>query len=82
MDTTLPQIEFDEQGVCGCCKGYQARIREDLHYGPEDQELFRALLERIRKEGERHEYDCMLGVSGGVDSTYVAYLVKEKFGLR
>ncbi len=82
MDTTLPDIEFDEKGVCNYCKRYEERIQKDLNYNAAGEARLAALIERIKREGTARAYDCLIGVSGGADSTYVAYLVKKTFGLR
>jgi N-acetyl sugar amidotransferase len=82
MDTTLPDIEFDEGGVCNYCKRYEDRVRTELDYTAAGQSRLQTLIERIKREGARQDYDCIIGVSGGADSTYVAHLVKNKFGLR
>jgi len=82
MDTSLPDIEFDEKGVCNYCRSYENRIQRDLNYHAVGQVRLHALIKRMKREGARRDYDCIIGVSGGVDSTYVAYLVKKQFGLR
>jgi N-acetyl sugar amidotransferase len=81
MDTTDPNIEFDEQGVCNHCNRYDRLVRRHiLPAGEREKELSR-LVETIKAAGRDRDYDCVVGVSGGVDSTYVAYTVK-KLGLR
>jgi N-acetyl sugar amidotransferase len=82
MDTTVPEIIFDENGVCNFCKDYKHRITKDLYTGDEAKNRLESLVKRIKKRGKNKEYDCLIGVSGGVDSTYVAYLVKKVYGLR
>ena len=81
MDTTDSGIEFDDDGICNRCKEYEY-LMGTLMPSPEsrDEELAQ-LVKKIKADGENLEYDCLVGVSGGVDSTYVAYLVK-KLGLR
>jgi len=81
MDTTDTAIEFDENGVCSNCRNYERAVA--LYGVPVEtrKEALKSLVEEIKREGRHKEYDCVIGVSGGVDSTYVAYLVK-KFGLR
>ena len=82
MDTTVPDIVFDENGVCNFCKDYDNRITKDLYTGDDAKNRLESLVKRIKKRGKKNEYDCLIGVSGGVDSTYVAYLVKKVYGLR
>lgn len=81
MDTTDPDIVFDAEGVCNHCRRYDALERQRLIPPAERDERLRALVEEIRAAGRGKPYDCVIGVSGGVDSTYVAWLVKD-LGLR
>jgi N-acetyl sugar amidotransferase len=81
MDTTDPDIVFDEQGVCSHCHRYIRLLPSRVHRGPTAKAELDKLVARIRAAGRGREYDCIIGVSGGVDSTYVAYLTKE-LGLR
>jgi N-acetyl sugar amidotransferase len=78
MDTTDPDIQFDEQGVCNHCTAMLERMKTVVNTEPHH---FEQVIERIRRAGCGKRYDCLLGVSGGVDSTYLAYLTK-KLGLR
>ena len=81
MDTTALEIEFDENDICSFCKEYEIRSSKDLHDDPEDEENLRKYLENIKSKRKKHKYDCLIGVSGGVDSSYVAYLLKNVYGL-
>lgn len=81
MDTSDPEITFDEQGVCNHCLRYDAQLTTRVYHGEEASTKLTALVDAIKKAGKGKEYDCIIGVSGGVDSTYVAYLTKE-LGLR
>jgi N-acetyl sugar amidotransferase len=81
MDTTDPEIQFDENGVCNHCRGYEALAQKLVIPESERQAALDRLVTEIKSKGRGREYDCIIGVSGGVDSTYVAYLVK-KLGLR
>lgn len=81
MDTSDPDIEFDNNGLCNHCRSYEELAK--THVLPEAQrkQALDQLITNIKHEGANKDYDCVIGVSGGVDSTYVAYLVKQ-FGLR
>ena len=81
MDTTDPDIVFDENGVCNHCHTYDRMVREYVVDGEEGLRHLEQTAQKIRKDGQGKKYDCIIGVSGGVDSTYVAYRVK-KLGLR
>lgn len=81
MSDTDPDITFDAQGRCNHCTDYFERIAK-LTYEPgrSDREL-EAVVERIRSAGRKKEYDCVIGISGGIDSCYAAYVLKN-LGLR
>lgn len=82
MDTTDPEITFDENGVCNHCRRYiEEKVKERLFLDKAGQEKLDRLIEKIKIEGRNKKYDCIIGASGGMDSTYVIYLVK-KMGLR
>ncbi len=80
MDTTDPEIQFDADGVCNHCHTYD---QEYAKLGPMEErpQRLEKLAAQIRKEGKGKEYDCLLGLSGGVDSTYVAWHA-NRLGLR
>jgi N-acetyl sugar amidotransferase len=81
MDTSEPEIQFDRDGICNHCTAAVARFRSQLLPPEERQTALGSLVETIKAEGRGKEYDCLLGVSGGCDSTTTAYHVK-KLGLR
>jgi N-acetyl sugar amidotransferase len=81
MDTTDPDIVFDAAGVCNHCHRYDAAAAQRLIPPAERLTRLQSLVAAIKRDGRRKEYDCVIGVSGGVDSTYVAYLTHE-LGLR
>ena len=81
MDTSDPDISFSEQGYCNHCTDYFERIAHLTYQGePSDRQL-EGIVERIRRAGKGRDYDCVVGISGGVDSCYAAHLVKG-LGLR
>lgn len=82
MDTTVdPSIHFDASGVCSHCRRNDELRAARVSRGAEGQATLTRLVERIKSAGRGRDYDCIIGVSGGVDSTYVAYLVRQH-GLR
>ena len=81
MDTSDPEIIFDEDGVCNYCRSYKDRKRIFTIEEEEKPARLQTLIDFCKKKGQGKKYDCIIGVSGGVDSTYVAYKVKE-IGLR
>ena len=81
MDTTDPNIVFDENGVCNHCHDHDRLMKQKVVTGKAGEEYLQKLVDEMKRDGRGKPYDCLIGVSGGVDSTYVAYLVK-KMGLR
>lgn len=82
MDTSDPHIVFDERGWCDYCQNFESTIRPDWHSDERGQAALMALADRIRRDVVREKFDCIIGVSGGLDSSYTAYVAKEKMGLR
>jgi N-acetyl sugar amidotransferase len=81
MDTTDPEITFDENGVCNHCHYYDKAMSYFVPIGDNAKEKLNKIVNDIKKTGKNGKYDCVIGVSGGVDSTYTAYMV-VKLGLR
>jgi N-acetyl sugar amidotransferase len=81
MDTTDPEIVFDAEGVCNHCHEFDKLAAEQWFPGPEGSVRLNAILDDIRREGRGKPYDCILGLSGGADSTYLAMKAKD-WGLR
>jgi N-acetyl sugar amidotransferase len=76
-----PNISFDKQGVCNYVYDYQRAEKENVFKGIQAESKLKELVSKIKRDGEGKPYDCLIGLSGGVDSTYVAYLL-HKHGLR
>jgi len=76
-----PDIRFDEKGVCNYYYDYQEAARKGVLEGEAGKQKIEDLISRIKEEGKGKRYDCLIGLSGGVDSTYVALLAKQ-YGLR
>jgi N-acetyl sugar amidotransferase len=81
MDTSDPEISFDENGICNHCREFDTVTRLHWHPDAHGADLWRNEIERIKEEGKGKEYDSILGLSGGVDSSYLALKVYEA-GLR
>ena len=82
MDTTDSKISFDEHGVCDHCRNFERRIKPYWKPKENDFEGLEKLAQEIRKAGKGRDYDCILGLSGGADSSYLAYIAKEVMHLR
>lgn len=82
MDTTDSKISFDEHGVCDHCRNFERRIKPYWKPKENDFEGLEILAQEIRKAGKGRDYDCILGLSGGADSSYLAYIAKEVMHLR
>jgi len=80
-DETVPAITFDENGVCSYCH-MSDNLKEEYQTGkPEGEKRIMDLVEKIRKDGKGKPYDCVVGVSGGTDSSYMIYWALQN-GLR
>lgn len=82
MDTIAdPNITFDDKGVCNYYYEYKKAEAEQVFKGKEGRRRLKAMTDQIKQTGQGKPYDCILGLSGGVDSTYLCLLAKEQ-GLR
>lgn len=82
MDTSDSNITFDERGWCDYCVNYYANILPNWHPDKRGEAEILKVVEQMKRDGKGKDHDCIIGLSGGVDSSYVTYLAKEKFGLR
>lgn len=81
MDTSDLMITFNEEGICNHCENFITTRSKYNYLGAESDQQLDQIIADIKISGQGKEYDCVIGVSGGVDSSYVAYLAKER-GLR
>ena len=81
MDTSDAEISFDDEGNCNHCNKFLHDSRDIIYQGEESDKRLDNILNKIKKWGKRKEYDCLIGVSGGTDSSFVAYKTIE-LGLR
>lgn len=82
MDTTDEDIVFDSNGICMRCNEYKERILPDWKHGEGHETELIALISQIKKSGKNKRYDCIVGISGGVDSSYLLHLAVKEWGLR
>ncbi|WP_294168578.1 N-acetyl sugar amidotransferase [uncultured Clostridium sp.] len=82
MDTTDSRIKFDEKGVCDHCNNYYSNIKPNWHPDERGAKELASIVEKIKAYGKGKKYDCIIGLSGGVDSSYLLYYAVEKLGLR
>ncbi|MEW5984362.1 MAG: N-acetyl sugar amidotransferase [Acidobacteriota bacterium] len=80
-DQNTPAISFDDSGVCSYCRTHE-RLEREYPTGDEGERRLQTLAAQIKSEGRNRQYDCVVGISGGCDSSYMLYLVKERLGLR
>ena len=81
LDTQDPSIVFDENGVCDQCNDYKKNLLPTLDWEKKKLE-FDAMIKRIKEDGKGRDFDCLLGMSGGVDCSYMLHLAVKELGLR
>ena len=81
MDTSDPEIAFDENGMCNHCREFDEETSKRWFPNEDGAHKLDAIIENIKHDGRKQEYDCILGLSGGTDSSYLALKIKD-FDLR
>lgn len=81
LDDSVPELAIDENGICNYCKLHD-KILSSYPSGLEGDKILKEFAEKVRKSGKNKLYDCIVGVSGGTDSTYTLWLTKKILGLR
>jgi len=82
MDTSDPNIVFDEKGISDYYHNFHENILPNWHTDEKGFTELMQVADKIKKEGIGKDFDCIIGLSGGLDSSYVAYVAKEILGLR
>jgi len=77
-DERTPAIIFDEKGVCNYCKTFDSLLEEYQTGKPEGEKRMNEIIEKIKKDGKGKKYDCVIGVSGGTDSSFLVYWAVQK----
>jgi len=81
MDTSDSGITFGPQGWCDYCSNFHRNILPNWHPDETGAGMIAPVVERIKRDGEGRRHNCIIGISGGVDSSYLAYIAREKLGL-
>lgn len=81
MDTSDSRITFDAKGVCDHCRTFVEKVKPNWHTGERGERELRAMVEKIKAAGRGRDFDCIIGMSGGIDSSYLIHVATE-FGLR
>ena len=82
MDTTDSKIYFDENGVCDHCNDFYKNVKPNWHTDERGRKDLENIVDRIKESGKKHDFDCLLGLSGGIDSSYMLHIAVKEFGLR
>ena len=82
MDTSDSAIMFDSRGVCDHCRTFETKIKPNWHTDARGRAELDKLVAKIKDAGKNREFDCIIGVSGGIDSSYLTYVAKHDMGLR
>lgn len=81
MDTTDSKIKFDNQGVCDYCNGFNNDVKGSWNKNTHNEIELLDIAKKIKKNSRKSKYDCIIGLSGGLDSSYLCYVTKEIMGL-
>ena len=82
MDSANPSIHFDQSGRCNCCSDAELRRPHEWWPDKDGESRMRAMVDALRERGKGKPYDAMIGLSGGIDSAYLAHVAVRKLGLR
>lgn len=82
MDTSDSKIVFDEKGVCDHCNDFYTNVKPNWNTDEKGRFDMQDIVAKIKKEGQSKDFDCILGMSGGVDSSYLLHLAVKELGLR
>lgn len=82
MDTSDPNIRFDARGHCDYCVNFETTILPNWHTDERGEKQLQGIADKIRADGKGRDFDCIIGLSGGLDSSYLTYVATTKMGLR
>ena len=82
MDTSDSKIVFDEDGVCDHCNTYHTKVLPHWDTTDTGRKQLNKVIEKIKKDGQSREFDCIIGLSGGIDSSYLTHIAVNELGLK
>ena len=82
MDTTDSKITFDENGICDHCNTFLNNVLPFWHTDIIGEQKLEILINKIKKQGLGKDFDCLMGMSGGIDSSFLLYKMAKDYGLR
>ncbi|MDC0309228.1 N-acetyl sugar amidotransferase [bacterium] len=82
MDNSDSNITFDKRGWCVYCNNFHSNILPNWHTDEKGESALLKTVDKIKVQGKGKDFDCIIGLSGGLDSSYLTYIAKEKLGLR
>lgn len=82
MDVSDSLIRFNDDGICDHCLNYRNNILPNWHVDDRGLAQLEKAADQIKRNGKSRDFDCIIGISGGLDSSYTAYVAKEVMGLR
>ncbi len=82
LDTTYPGIEFNSHGVCNFVDYFNKTVRPNWKNNQQGKKELSSIVKKIKTEGKNKEFDCILGLSGGADSSFMLHVMVKEFNLR
>lgn len=82
MDSTDHNIVFDGKGICDHCNSFHFDLKPNWHTDERGRQELEKIIATIKQHGKNRDFDCIMGMSGGADSSYMLHLVVKEFGLR
>lgn len=82
MDTTDSMITFDANGVCDHCIDFDENVKPNWHTDERGRAELEAIVKKIKEDGKGRDFDCIMGMSGGADSSYLLHMAVKEYGLR
>ena len=82
MDTSDSKITFDEKGVCDHCNDFHDNVKPNWHTDERGRADLEVIVKKIKEDGKDRDFDCLMGMSGGADSSYMLHYVVKELGLR